>query len=444
MDFDHSYLRYRVHALRNRRNGPQTDKAIAHVDSAVTAPYNSFTGVILQKGAALSAEIENYRRRVITFLNFLDSIAPHWWDKLHKFNDCLVKRPSRSAELVVKLQSQLKSRLTRLTPRMVIPAAAAVVTIEERDIIPVLPQNLLHSTNQRMNRRSNMAKSENIQEMLKLAYSIARRLGEVERSKQQLILYAVEWIYSDGRDFALRAQRLALLTKNIKHCLIEKFKGVQALITHYYRRRSTNNPEDGETAPTSTEMLTDSKYRLMNAFCEVTAASISKTNIDILQVMSNADLTLATDPAFSNDFIDNYVPSVFPNGPYSLSSLTTDQVSQDGYLPFDTVKGSTAETLTGEFRRKGFLEGKKLKKSSDGVKIVQKVGESKASKEDIDEALISTQPIGQNAVHLNSRPLQSTSINTPNLFRTSSSFDDAQGTGVTSLAEETLTTMEIR
>lgn len=343
MDFNHAYRRQKIYTFRNQQH-KKSEPEVTRVDSAITAPYNSFTGVTLQKGAALSTEMENYRRRVIALLNFFDSMAPHWWDQLHRFNGRWVKRPSRSAELIVKLQARLKARLTRLTPRMVIPAAAAVVTIEESDIVSVLPQNLLHSTNQCASRRPKLGKFENVQETLKLAYSIARRLGEVERLKQQLILYAVEWINADGRDFSLRAQRLALLTKNIKYCLIERFKGVQALITHYYRRRSSNTSDDGGgILPVGIEA--DPKSRLMHAFREVTAASISTTSMEILRVMANADLTLATDPAFTTDFIDYYSPNILPMSAYTLISVTTDVSGQEGNEQLEEVKGNALENL---------------------------------------------------------------------------------------------------
>ncbi|KAL5111507.1 hypothetical protein TcWFU_002055 [Taenia crassiceps] len=342
MDFEHTYRRQKIYTLRNQQR-KENEPEVTRVDSAITAPYNSFTGVTLQKGAALSTEMENYRRRVIALLNFFDSMAPHWWDQLHRFNGRWVKRPSRSAELIVKLQTRLKVRLTRLTPRMVIPAAAAVVTIEESDIVSVLPQNLLHLTNQRTTQRPKMGKFENVQETLKLAYSIARRLGEVERLKQQLILYVVEWINADGRDFPLRAQRLALLTKNIKYCLIERFKGVQALITHYYRRRSSNNSEDNRDI----EIEADSKSRLMYAFRQVTAASISTTSMEILRIMANADLTLATDPSFTTDFIDHYSPNILPMSAYTLTSVTTDVSGREGNEQLDETKGNTFENFDG-------------------------------------------------------------------------------------------------
>ncbi|KAM7541575.1 hypothetical protein Aperf_G00000043885 [Anoplocephala perfoliata] len=172
-----------------------------------------------------------------------------------------------------------------------------------------------------------------------MAYSIARRLGEVEVSKQQLIMYATEWINSDGRDFSLRAQRLALLAKNIKYCLVEKFKGVQALITHYYRRRSPSKPE-AENEITA-KIDTDPKSRLLNAFTEVTAASLSSTNEEILRMLANADLTLATDPAFANDFIDNYTSNVFPLASFSLNSVTVDG-SQEGSTLVNVMVGSNA------------------------------------------------------------------------------------------------------
>ncbi|VDM21004.1 unnamed protein product [Hydatigera taeniaeformis] len=346
MDFDHAYRRHKLYNLRNQqRKGNEPE--VAHVDSAITAPYNSFTGVTLQKGAALSSEMENYRRRVIALLNFFDSIAPHWWDQLHLFNGKWVKRPSRSADLIVRLQTRLKARLTRLTPRMVIPAAAAVITIEESDIVPVLPQNLLHSTKPHANRRLKLGKFENEQETLKLAYSIARRLGEVERMKQQLILYAVEWINADGRDFPRRAQRLALLTKNIKCCLIERFKGVQALITHYYRRRSSNNSDDGLNAYYF-GIEADPKSRLMHAFSEVTAASLSTTSMEILRVMANADLTLATDPTFTTDFIDYYSPNILPMSAYTLTSVTTDVTTQEENAQLGEAERSTTDNFADE------------------------------------------------------------------------------------------------
>lgn len=352
MDFDPANRRHKINAFRNRSR--RRKEQVIRVDSAITAPYDSFTGANLQTGAALSSEIESYRRRVIALLNFFDSIAPHWWDQLHWFNGQLVKRPSKSAELAVKLQARLKARLERLTPRMVIPAAAAVVNIEEQETISVLPQSLLHAAN----RRSKANRLGNVQESLKMAYSIARRLGEVERSKQQLIVYAAEWINSDGRDFPLRAQRLALLAKNIKHCLVEKFKGVQALITHYYRRRSLSNPVEAENGIPA-EIFTDPKSRLMYAFTEVTAASLSSTNEEILRMISNADLTLATDPAFANDFINNYAPNAFPLASFSLNSATIDG-SQEEYTLVGITIGSNVDSSMGKTVHNGLIKTDKL------------------------------------------------------------------------------------
>lgn len=320
MSLEHAFRKYKVRAFRNR-NQLDADNDATHAESATTAPYTAFTGVTLQKGAALAAEIENYRRRVVAVLNFFEYISPLWWDQLHQFNSEMIKRPSKSADMLLEVQSRLKARLSRLTTRMVIPAAAAVITIEERDTVPVLPKNLLRDATDREKKGYKLDGFENTQEMLRLSYSIARRLGEVERSKQQMILYAADWVKSDGRDFSLRAQRIALLTKHIQFSLIERFQGVQALITHYYRRRATKPTDVADTA----DEKDDPKQFLKRAFYGVTAASLNATNPEILKIISSADLSLATDATLNTDFIKNYAPNMFHTN-YSFTSSSNDDI----------------------------------------------------------------------------------------------------------------------
>ncbi|VUZ46909.1 unnamed protein product [Hymenolepis diminuta] len=321
MDFDPAYRRHKVHTFRTQKQ-EEREKQIKHKESAITAPYKSFPGLTLHIGGALSNEIENYRRCVIALLNFLDSVAYSWWDKLYSFNEKLVKRPSKSAEMIVELRMRLKAKLERLTPRMVTPAAAAIIAVEEQETIPVLPSNFL----QRSNRRNILFRIGNVQEILNLAYSIARRLGEVERLKQQLILYTEEWINSDGRDFALRAQRLVLLAKNVKGCLVERFKGVQAIIIHYYRQRSSNSQVKMDNK-LPVGVKPDPKTRLANAFTEVTAESFSSTNDEIFRILREADQTLTTDLNFTNNYIHTYMSKNFPVAKFSINSVESYEES---------------------------------------------------------------------------------------------------------------------
>nr|CUU98564.1 hypothetical transcript [Hymenolepis microstoma] len=319
MDFDPAYKRHKLHAFR-AQNERENEEQIKHQESAITTPYKSLPGLTLHIGGVLSNEIENYRRCVIAFLTFLDSIAPSWWDKLYLFNEKLVKRPSKSADMIVELKTRLKAKLERLTPRMVIPAAAAIIAIEEQETISVLPSKFL----QCYNRRNILFKIGNVQETLKLAYSIARRLGEVERLKQQLILYTEQWINSDGRDFELRSQRLALLANNIRGSLVERFKGVRAVITHYYRRRSPNSQVKVENK-LPVGIKPDSKTRLANAFNEVTAESFSKTNDEIFRMLAEVDQTQTTDPAFISNYIYNYVSKILPTVKFSFNSVESNE-----------------------------------------------------------------------------------------------------------------------
>lgn len=283
-DFSRIHRKYRKTA--NLPKGLDHDTDTTHVESAPTAPYTAYTGATLLKGKALAAEIENYRRRAEALLHFFDLVAPQWWDKLYPFKDEMVQRPSRSADRLRLAENRLNVRLARLTPRMIMPAAAAVASIEERDLVTVLPRNLVQGHNLRGGGGiPTTEKMENIREQLNLAFSISRRLGEIERLKQQIILHAMDWIYADGNDLNVRSQRFETLAKYIQPCLIEHHEGVQALITHYFRRRS--NPfSDIEgrhrPMPGSTE---DPKLQLKYAFNAITAANISTTNRAILNML---------------------------------------------------------------------------------------------------------------------------------------------------------------
>ncbi|VDO04179.1 unnamed protein product [Rodentolepis nana] len=401
MDFDPAYRRHKLHAFRAQKQRENEDQ-IKHQESTITTPYKSFPGLTLHIGGALSNEIENYRRCVIAFLTFLDFIAPSWWDKLHLFNEKQVKRPSKSADMIVELKTRLKAKLERLTPRMVIPAAAAIIAIEEQETISVLPSNFL----QFRNRRNALFKVSNVQETLKLAYSIARRLGEVERLKQQLILYTEQWINSDGRDFDLRAQRLSLLANNIRGSLVERFKGVQAVITHYYRRRSPNSQVKVENK-LPVGIKPDSKTRLANAFNEVTAESFSKTNDEIFRILAEVEQTQTIDPAFINNYTHNYVAKLLPAAKFSFDSVESNEEGTsfgDYFKPMegnmDHLPLSSASQGLFEFQQHNEAGNRALTKCRGRANHIESDNEGSERSHEIPEEESRTRPFDQQTTNV--------------------------------------------
>uniref|UniRef100_A0A0X3NZZ9 DUF5738 domain-containing protein n=1 Tax=Schistocephalus solidus TaxID=70667 RepID=A0A0X3NZZ9_SCHSO len=288
MDFEHVFRKYRsVDYRRQRDNEPETETPYA--ESVASTPHTGFAGVTLYKGKALATEIETYRRRIQALLQFFDLIAPHWWDRLHPFKNQFVRRPSRSANLLRNAQERLSMRLARLTPRSVMPAAAAVVSIEERDSVAVLPKSLYRTSTSKERTGYKLDNFENGNELMMLALSIARRLGEIERSKQQAILYALDWINFDGRDLRVRARRTAMLAKHVKACLIESFQGVQAVITHYFRRRVLTSADGESTRLPAIEEYTDAKLQLKYAFQGITANRLNSTCQVIMDMLMQVD-----------------------------------------------------------------------------------------------------------------------------------------------------------
>ncbi|KAL7062182.1 hypothetical protein AAHC03_01858 [Spirometra sp. Aus1] len=260
-----------------------------YAESVASIPHTGFAGVTLYKGKALATEIETYRRRIQALLQFFDLIAPHWWDRLHPFKSQFVRRPSRSANLLRNAQERLSMRLARLTPRSVMPAAAAVVSIEERDSVAVLPKSLYRTSTSKERTGNKLDNFENANELMALALSIARRLGEIERSKQQAILYALDWINFDGRDLRIRARRTAMLAKHVKACLIEGFQGVQAVITHYFRRRVLASADGENTHLPAVDEYTDPKLQLKYAFQGITANHLNSTCQVIMDMLMQVD-----------------------------------------------------------------------------------------------------------------------------------------------------------
>ncbi|KAA3670573.1 uncharacterized protein DEA37_0010486, partial [Paragonimus westermani] len=215
----------------------QGNSLSVHSNSLSHSPLPNTPGSNMQCGNAIAIEIDTYRRRIQTLLHFFDCIAQHWWDHLYPYKRSLIKRPSRSADEVRSYQSRLLAGLNKFTMRSVVPAAAAIATMEAYTSVKVLPQNLLNSMNLDLTYLDVPVVVDNSDALLHKACNLARRLGDIEKLKQRLILSVLTWITSDGRDFILRAQRTALLARHAEPCLIEHFAGVRALLTHYYRPR---------------------------------------------------------------------------------------------------------------------------------------------------------------------------------------------------------------
>ena len=257
------------------------DSANEEADDAplIIAPSG---GSRLTRGRTLDGEIDRYRRRVEALVHFLDRMAPQWWDKLHLFetNGEMVRRPSRSADLLRATQSRLVARLTRLTPRVIVSAAAAVVSIEEAEKVPILPSCFIRNHAWHRNTEAN---ASNAEERLANAFALARRLGEIERLKQELILHAMDWISSDGNDLKVRLQRMESLARHIQPCLIENHEGVSAVIRHYFRRRS--KPKKEVKVSADLDPLSDAKQQLKHAFSCITAENMCSTNQAIIGLL---------------------------------------------------------------------------------------------------------------------------------------------------------------
>ncbi|VEL07959.1 unnamed protein product [Protopolystoma xenopodis] len=233
------------------------------------------------KHTGLTAELDAYRRRIQSLLEFLDCIAQHWWNKSFDFDGRLVVRPSRSADLVRKTQARLVYMLPRLSMRSILPLAKAVTTLECRDAVKLLPSGVF--TSPQDNDITSLLSSENAaffmlpvedlneagksssrplrlggnkgdspKELLRKACLLTRRLSDVEGVKQRLILATIRWIICDGRDLNLRSRRLAMLAKYAEVSFVEQFASIQALLTHYYRPRSLIKPVAMTTASATT------------------------------------------------------------------------------------------------------------------------------------------------------------------------------------------------
>ncbi|KAF7255991.1 hypothetical protein EG68_06604 [Paragonimus skrjabini miyazakii] len=242
------------------------------------APSPNMFGSNTQCGSAIATEIDAYRRRIQTLLHFFDCIAQHWWDHLYPYKRNLIKRPSKSADEVRSYQSRLLARLNKFTMRTVVPAAAAIATMEAHASVKVLPKNLLSSMSVDLTHSDIPFVVDNSDALLHKACNLARRLGDIEKLKQRLILSALTWITSDGRDFALRAQRIALLARHAEPCLIEHFAGVRALLTHYYRPRILVQKQSDR--PGSSNLVS-------SRFEPITATRLTTTNEQIAEAIES-------------------------------------------------------------------------------------------------------------------------------------------------------------
>lgn len=228
-------------------------------------------------GSALATEIDTYRRRIQALLHFYDCISQHWWDRLFPYKDTLTRRPSKSADELRAEQSRLAVRINRCNTRSIIPAAAAISLMEAHATVKLLPATVLSPVVNEYMHPSIPSAMDNINALLNKACSLARKLSDIERLKQRLILSTLKWINSDGRDFSLRAHRLSLLCRHVEPTLIEYYSAVQALLTHYYRPR---------ILPRNTL----SRQLLSSARTEpITAARMTSTNQQILCAIKQAN-----------------------------------------------------------------------------------------------------------------------------------------------------------
>ncbi|GAA37770.2 hypothetical protein CLF_109879 [Clonorchis sinensis] len=224
-------------------------------------PSPSLVAPGIQCGAALVTELDAYQRRIHELIHFIDGIAQHWWDRLYQYKLNLVKRPSKSAEEICFYRNRLWAHIQHFTLRSVVPAASAVATLEQRSAVDkLLPPISVYLS-------PTAYKLKNDSALLEAASNLARRLGNIEYLKQRLLLSVLTWITSDGRDFGLRAQRVAHLVRYTEPCLIEKFSGIQAVLKQYYRsNQSTANLKiDEKTEVTTASRLSTTNARIMEA-----------------------------------------------------------------------------------------------------------------------------------------------------------------------------------
>ncbi|VDQ02808.1 unnamed protein product [Trichobilharzia regenti] len=240
----------------------------------------------IQCGNALNTEIDVYRRRIQSLLQFFDCISPMWWDRLYPFKGNFIKRPSRTAEDVRFHQKCLLSHLGKFNMRKVIPATAAISMMETHASIKDIPPNLLNPND--ITNLDTTLTSENNATLLNKACNLAQNLADIEKLKQDLILSSVNWIMSDGRDYNLRIQRIALLERHSEPCLIENFPGVRALLTHYYRPRILINDYYMNTTdsdyPSSSSSISHSE--------PLTAIKLTTTTDQIISMFRNARLKI--------------------------------------------------------------------------------------------------------------------------------------------------------
>lgn len=208
----------------------------------------------------------------------------------------LVRRPSRTADKLRAAHDRLVARLARLTPRVIVSAANAVMSIEEVEAVSILPPSLLHI---RSAARAVETHAIGVEKQLIGIFTFVRRISEIERLKQQMILYTMDWIKADGNDLRVRAQRLERLAQHIQPCLIENHEGVAALIRHYFRRRS--NPKGDEKIRQILDSSDDAKIQLKYAFNAVTADNIYSTNRLIMELIENNRLEGSSMEAFNGE-----------------------------------------------------------------------------------------------------------------------------------------------
>ncbi|KAL5103538.1 hypothetical protein TcWFU_004788 [Taenia crassiceps] len=288
---DHSYDK--IGLLRSR--GLDKDATPSFLDNAITT---SVEGTCLTRGRTLASEIDWYRHRVEALVHFLDRMAPQWWDHMHPFGEGgkLVRRPSRTADKLRAVHDRLASRLARLTPRMIALATNAVMSIEETESISILPPSLRHV---RSAARAVGTQAIGVEKQLFVIFTFVRRISEIERLKQQLILHTIDWIKADGNDLQVRAQRLERLAQHVQPCLIENHEGVAALIRHYFRRRS--NPKGDEKIRQILDSSDDAKMQLEYAFNAVTADRIYSTNRLIVELIETRLLERSSIDTFNSE-----------------------------------------------------------------------------------------------------------------------------------------------
>ncbi|EUB57458.1 hypothetical protein ECG_07534 [Echinococcus granulosus] len=292
------------HRLRNlsydkiglpRSTGQDRDDAITSPPAATTAFVG---GSRLTRGRTLASEIDWYKHRVEALVHFLDRMAPQWWDHMYPFGESgkLVRRPSRTADNLRATHNRLVARLTRLTPRVIVSSTNAVMSIEEAEVVPILPPSLMRG---RSATRAVEAHVIGMEKQLAIVFTFVRRLSEIERLKQQMILYTMDWIKADSNDQQMRAQRRGRLVQHVQPCLIENHEGVAALIRHYFRRRSY--PKNDEKIKQILDSSDDAKMQLKYAFSGITADSICSTNRLIMELIKTSHLEGISGEAFDGE-----------------------------------------------------------------------------------------------------------------------------------------------